>query len=131
MDKKRLITIAILLILYDRVEFLYYALDNPDQKIGFIFKGDPIRADSYIYFASIMLQQVITSIIVYLFLPWKETKWFVIASMIVFVEYFFTYGQPFFKIPLPGDFYIPGSTSTLRMMSVCYFMYAVVKRVMG
>lgn len=128
MDKRRLITIAVLLILYDRIEFLYYAFDNPEEKVGFILKGDPIRKDSYIYFASIMFQQVITSIIVYLFLPWRETKWFVIASVIVFIEYFFTYGQPFFKIPLPGEFYIPGSASTLRMISVCYVMYGCVKR---
>jgi len=125
-----IISVAVLLILYDRIEFLYYAFGNPEELVSFPFKANPIRKDSYIYFASVMFMQLITAVIVHLLLQWKETKWFVAASALVFVEYFFTYGQPLFKIPLPHGFYIPGSASTLRMMSVCYILYGAVVRVM-
>lgn len=128
---KKFIIIAILFLLYDRVEFLYYAFEGSERKVGFIIKGEPIRIDSYVYFASIGLQQVIASFIIYLLLPWRSVKYFVIASVICFVEYFFTYGQPIAKIPLPADFYIPISASTLRFVSVCYVMYECVKRVMN
>lgn len=127
-QKITIIIVAVLLILYDRIEFLYYAFNNPDQLIGFPFKNITIRKDSYIWQASVMFMQFLTALIIHLLMGWKETKWFVIASALVFIEYFLTYGQPFFKILLPGGFYIPGSASTLRMISVCYILYGAIKR---
>jgi hypothetical protein len=128
---RKFIIIAILFLLYDRVEFLYYAFEGSERKIGFIIKGDPIRIDSYVYFASIGLQQVIASFIIYLLLPWRSVRLFVIASAVCFVEYFFTYGQPLAKIFLPFDFYVPVSASALRFASVCYVMYECVKKALN
>lgn len=126
MDKRKLITIAILLILWDRIEFLYYAFEGSDRKIGFFLIGDPIRLDSYVYFASIAFQQAITAIIIYMVIPIRAAKYFVIASLVCFVEYFLTYGQPIAKIPLPFDFYLPLSGSTLRLASICYLLWSCV-----
>jgi hypothetical protein len=130
MDKATLIKIAILLVLYDRVEFLYYLVEGSDVKLGFLLKGDPIRIDSYVYFASIGLQQVIFALIIHMLMPMKSVKFFVIASIICFLEYFVTYGQPITKIPLPWELYIPISGSMLRLASVCYFTWEVGKKIM-
>lgn len=130
MEKAKLLRLVILLILWDRVEFLYYLFEGYDAKIGFIIQGDPIRLDSYVYFASIALQQVITAYIIYTLLPWNSVKWFLVASVLCFIEYFFTYGTPILKLPLPWNLYIPVSASSLRMVSVCYFSYEAVKKLL-
>jgi hypothetical protein len=130
MDSRTLIKIAILLLLYDRVEFLYYLVEGSERKIGFLLMGDPIRIDSYIYFASIGLQQLIFAFILQMLIPIRAAKFFVLASAVCFIEYFLTYGQPIAKIPLPWELYIPVSGSALWLVSVCYFMYGAVKKAM-
>jgi hypothetical protein len=130
MDSRIFIKIAILLLLYDRVEFLYYLVEGSERKMGFLLMGDPIRIDSYIYFASIGLQQLIFAFILQMLIPIRAAKFFVLASAVCFIEYFLTYGQPIAKIPLPWELYIPVSGSTLRLVSVCYFMYGEVKKAM-
>jgi hypothetical protein len=130
MDSRTLIKIAILLLLYDRVEFLYYLVEGSERKIGFLLMGDPIRIDSYVYFASIGLQQLIFAFILQMFMPIRAAKFFVLASAVCFIEYFLTYGQPVAKIPLPWELYIPVSGSALRLVSVCYFMYGAIKKAM-
>lgn len=130
MDKRKLITIGVLFILWDRVEFLYYLVEGRDTKIGFLLMGDPIRIDSYVYFASMYLQTLILVVILQMALPLKSMKYLVIACLLCFIEYFVTYGQPIAKIPLPWNLYIPVSCSTLRLLSVCYVLYECVKKVM-
>jgi hypothetical protein len=128
MDKRKLITVGILFILWDRVEFLYYLVEGRDTKIGFLMIGDPIRIDSYVYFASMYFQTVIIALILQLVLPLESMKYFLIACLLCFLEYFVTYGRPIAKIPLPWELYIPVSCSTLRLLSVCYVMWDCVKR---
>jgi len=130
MNKDKIIKLVVLLFLWDRVEFLYYLVEGNETKIGFIIQGDPIRIDSYVYFASIAIQQVITATIFYILLPWDSVKWFLVACILCFIEYFFTYGTPIAKIPLPWNLYVPISASGVRMVSVCYFSYDAVKRLL-
>jgi hypothetical protein len=131
MEPRKLIAIAILLLLWDRVEFLYYAFEGRDTMVGFLIKGNPVRIDSYVYLASIYIQQVIMATIIYLLFPINAAKYLVLACLICFVEYFLTYGQPITRIPLPRDFYIPVSGSTLRLLAVCFFMWRCVQKALN
>lgn len=125
---RRVLLLAIALLIWDRIEFLYYAFEGMNTMVGFPFIGNPVRIDSYVYFASISFQQIITAWIVCMFVDFRYSRWFLFASVICFVEYFLTYGMPIAKIPLPWHLYIPVSASTLRLCSIFYLMYVAVKK---
>jgi hypothetical protein len=127
---KRILIIVALLVVYDRVEYLYYAFEDSDSKIGFIIKGDPIRIDSYVYFLSIRIQQIIFALIFYYLVPLKSPRWFLYACVAMLVEYPLTYNEPILTIPLPLDHYIPVSAAAFRLCAVGYFMYEVVNKLL-
>jgi|SRR5688572_338550 hypothetical protein len=132
MDRK-LITIAVLFLLYERLEYAWYLVADIEiyYKVPFVFDGAPIRLDSWVYAVSVKIENVITVIIIHLLLPLKKyTRWSILTFSLALIEIHLTYNEPFFKIPLPGDWYIPGSTATLRLTGVCYFMYGCVKQAM-
>jgi hypothetical protein len=132
MDRK-LITIAVLFLLYERSEYAWYLVDGLEiyYQVPFVFDGDPIRIDSWVYLVSVKIQNVIMVLILHILLPMRAyTKWAILTFSLALIELHLTYNEPFFKIPLPGDWYIPGSTATLRLASVCYFIYGCVKQAM-
>jgi hypothetical protein len=132
----RVLVISILVLMYDRVEFLYYGV-NPDTKIC-LFIGDRcFRADSFVYFASVRVQYIILAVILQMVVPMlikgldMALAFILAANVLYFVEYFFTYNEPFYKIPIGlGDWYLPVSVATLKLMAVIYLMYKCLNKIM-
>lgn len=123
------IIIGILLLCYDRIEYLYYAFEGSDRYIPFLFSGEPIRLDAYVYFLSIRVQQIIFILILHILIgaP-KATQWVLIAFILSLIEFPLTYNEPFFKIPLPFGFYVPGSTASLKFIAICNLMVVCINR---
>ena len=131
----RVLVISILVLMYDRVEFLYYGV-NPDTKICLLIGKRCFRADSFVYYASIRVQYIILAVILQLAVPMlikgldKALAFIMLANVLYFVEYFFTYNEPLYKIPMAiGDWYLPVSVATLKLMAVIYLMYKCVNKV--
>lgn len=142
---KLAIAIGILLVLFDRIEYLYYAFPETDKFCLILWKERCYRMDSFIYYFSGRVQQVITTIMVYLVIVYlklplrKHAFLIVVAWLLSLIELFITYNEPITKVPLPRciylpwyseglfwkkvitDWYIPISTATLKLISVLYF----------
>ncbi len=121
--------------MYDRVEFLYYGI-NPDTKICLLIGARCFRADSFVYFASVRVQYIILAVILQLTVPVlikgldKALALILLANLLYFVEYFFTYNEPLYKIPMGlGDWYLPVSVATLKLVAVIYLMYKCLNKV--
>jgi hypothetical protein len=131
----RVLVISILVLMYDRVEFLYYGV-NPDTKICLLIGERCFRADSFVYYASIRVQYIILAVVLQLTVPMlikgldRALAFIMVANVLYFVEYFFTYNEPLYKIPMAiGDWYLPVSVATLKLMAVIYLMYKCVNKV--
>jgi hypothetical protein len=131
----RVLIISILVLMYDRVEFLYYGI-NPDTKICLLIGERCFRADSFVYFASVRVQYIILAVILQLTVPMlikgldKALAFILLANVLYFVEYFFTYNEPLYKIPMAiGDWYLPISVATLKLVAVIYLMYKCLNKV--
>lgn len=130
MTRLKIVTIGILLLIADRVEFLYYGIENPSEMVGFVYSGAPIRIDSYIYFASIRIQQLIFAIILNMLLPEfrKETTAFVIVSFLYFMEFFWSYNEPTTTIRITEYIYIPISVAALKLMVIFGIIVSVINK---
>lgn len=131
--KIKFISVAVLVIVYERLEYLWYPFEHVQRwyTVPFIVEMSPIKLDSMIYMASVKAQHFIFALILHVLLPLKfYTRWMIVAFAIAFFELFLTYNEPIFKLMLPSEFYIPVSTATLKATSVCYFLYGCVKHVM-
>ena len=125
-DKLNILFVFILILVFDRVEFLYEGISNSDKMIGFLYSAEPIRADSYVYFASTRIQYVILSVILMTLLPKyrSETKAYLGACILYFIEFFLSYNEPYMRILLIkdfllfGDLYLPISISTLKLFVI-------------
>jgi hypothetical protein len=127
MDKK--IKVALLMIVFDRLEY-FYEVVNPDTNICLLAVERCFRADSFVYFACVKVQQWIFVYVIHLLVPLKEySKWSVWAFALAFVEFFFTYNEPIARIPFPFDMYLPISTAILKFAAVAYFMWGCIKKV--
>jgi hypothetical protein len=131
----RVLVISILVLMYDRVEFLYYGV-NPDTKICLLIGERCFRADSFVYYASIRVQYIILAVVLQLTVPMlikgldRALAFIMVVNVLYFVEYFFTYNEPLYKIPMAiGDWYLPVSVATLKLMAVIYLMYKCVNKV--
>jgi hypothetical protein len=131
----RVLVISILVLMYDRVEFLYYGV-NPDTKICLLIGERCFRADSFVYYASIRVQYIILAVILQLTVPMlikgldRALAFIMVANVLYFVEYFFTYNEPIYKIPMAiGDWYLPVSVATLKLTAVIYLMYKCMTKV--
>jgi hypothetical protein len=131
----RVLVISIMVLMYDRVEFLYYGV-NPDTKICLLIGERCFRADSFVYYASIRVQYIILALVLQLTVPMlingldRALAFIMVANVLYFVEYFFTYNEPLYKIPMAiGDWYLPVSVATLKLMAVIYLMYKCVNKV--
>lgn len=133
MNHWRIITILLLVILFDRVESLYYGLSNPERLIGFLYMGDPIRADSYVYFASLRVQHIIFAVIVSLSLPkWlnRETSAYIIVNILYFAEYFITYNRPVTRLMvIPEVIYLPVSITTLKILIIMGIVVSALNKI--
>lgn len=131
---RKLITIAILLLIYDRLEYAWYVVEgmNVYYKVPYVFTGNAIRIDSWVYLASVKVQHIVTIYILHILLPMREyTKWILVAFALALIELHLTYNEPFMRIFLPviGNWqpYIPVSTATLKLASVCYFIFGCIQ----
>lgn len=145
---RTIVLTIVLIVLYDRLEFFYYVAE-PHGAEPFIFWRTPwglifehasfpfvskecLRLDNYIYYASVKLQNFIFVYLVWLYIPVLRnySKWIIISFGLCFLEYFLTYNEAAFLIPLPKfappiswfiPDAIPGSTATLKVGSIIYF----------
>jgi hypothetical protein len=131
----RVLIISILVLMYDRVEFLYYGV-NPDTKICLLIGERCFRADSFVYYASIRVQYIILAVVLQLTVPMlikgldRALALILLANVLYFVEYFFTYNEPLYKTPMAiGDWYLPISVATLKLVAVIYLMYKCLNKV--
>lgn len=131
----RVLIVSILVLMYDRVEFLYYGV-NPDTKICLLIGERCFRADSFVYYASIRVQYIILAVILQMLVPLlikgldKALGFVLLANVMYFVEYFFTYNEPLYKIPmLIGDWYLPVSIASVKLVAVGYLMFKCVIKI--
>jgi hypothetical protein len=131
----RMLVISILVLMYDRVEFLYYGM-NPDSKICLLIGERCFRSDSFIYYASVRVQYIILAVILQMMVPLfvkglnKALAFLLLANVLYFIEYFFTYNEPLYKIPmLIGDWYLPVSVATVKLAAVIYLMYKCIMKI--
>ncbi len=97
--------------------------------VPFIYDGGAVRLDSWVYNASVKIEHFIVPLVLFILTPFKrESKLMMLAFGLCLVEFFFTWNEPFFKIPLPFDLWIPISTSLLKFASICNFMYVALMK---
>lgn len=133
MDRQKYLLVSILLIIFWFLEYVWvYWEDVPIfYNVPFVYDGGPVRLDSWVYNVSIKLQHIIGVLFVYILTPFKkESKIMLIAFGLALIEFFFTWNEPIAKIPLPFEWWIPISTATIKLMSVCNFMYACQKKIL-
>ena len=132
-NKVRIIAIVILVVLYDMVEFLYYGVDE-GTRICLLIGERCFRADSFVYFASVKVQYIIFAVILQMLVPMimkgleRPLKFILIANVLYFVEYFFSYNEPISKIHLPFGLYIPIDSAAVKVAAWCYLSYEVVRK---
>lgn len=124
----KLLSTALLLILIDRAEFVYYAFDGNGKEMSFLCCHAPIAQSWWVQIESYYFQLFLFTMILLLWLPYtKAFMWVPITFFLCMPEFALTYGKPVAKIPLPFDWYIPISVSTLRLSAVCWYLYVVVR----
>jgi hypothetical protein len=125
--KNKIVLIVLLVLLYDRVEYLWYGV-NPETEITLINSKESIRADSFIYYASQRVQYIIFAYVLMLLIPQlkRPLLFFFICEVLYFLEYFITYNEPIYKVPMLGDWYIPISVATLKFVSIAYLIVEAV-----
>lgn len=124
----RWITVAILVILYERLEYLWVIWEDVPIffNVPYVYDGGSIRLDALVYNASVKIQNIILPIILYLVTPFKKSSMVMIAAFTLgFIELFITWNEPIAKIPLPFNRYFPISTAVIRLASVFYFLHEV------
>lgn len=106
-------------------------IDDPEKFCGFWIKGEPIRADSYWYFASIRIQYMIFAAIIYLLIPELKRSLGVYfwITFLYFLEYFATYNEPISKLNITGWFGIPISVTLLKFLAFGYIFIEWFKKV--
>lgn len=130
-DRLKYILVSFLVLIYFLLEYIWFPWDGSPVRytIPFIHEGPPIRLDSLIYHAGVKVQHVILPMITLILMPFKkESRLMILAFSLAFFELFLTWNEPILKFPLPFDWYIPISTSPLKLASVCYFMWGAFKR---
>lgn len=121
------IATGLILIVIDRVEFLYYAFEGNGKKVSFWCCQEPIAQSWWVQIESYYLQLFLFTLILLMWLPfWKHFIPVVGTFFLCMPEFWLTYGEPIAKLPLPFGWYIPVSVSALRMASVCYYLTVVV-----
>ncbi len=125
--KSKIVLIVLLVLLYDRVEYLWYGV-NPETEFTLFNGKESIRADSFIYYASQRVQYIIFAYVLMILIPQlKRPLWiFFTCEVLYFVEYFITYNEPIYKVPMFGDWYIPISVATLKFLSIAYLIVEAV-----
>ena len=130
-DRLRYVAVSVLVLLFFLTEYVWipWADLKIYIKVPFIYEDGPVRLDSYIYNASVKVAHFIAPLILFLLTPFKkECKYMMIAFGLAFFEFFLTWNMPVAQIPLPFNWFIPISTSPLKFASVCYFMWAAIKK---
>jgi hypothetical protein len=129
---KKVILTIVLLFIIDRIEFAYYPFQGLDRSIGFVCCHEPISVSWWVYLISIQMQLFLFTVILYLWVPLKKEMLYVmIAFGVCVIEFPITYGWPIAQIPMPFNLYFPVSCSLLRLASICYLMYVVVKKILN
>jgi hypothetical protein len=132
MDRKTLLktlATALLLVLIDRVEFAYYPFEGVQRYVPFLTYATPIILSWYVYVMSILVQQFLWIVLLWMWLPMgKQFKWVVIAFFLCILEFPITYGQPIASLPLPWSWYFPISCSLLRLAAILYYLGCVIKK---
>lgn len=157
MKPMTLISVLVLLILYFCLEYSWYLAGKNGDQPFFLFPGylgaavgsfpfcyhQAIRLDAYIYNAAIKLQNFIFVLVIWLFcvrVLRKYAKWMLISFGLCFLEYFITYGDAVYQIPLPldwlakllfdgGHIYFPVSMSPVKFISIAWFSVGVIKQI--
>lgn len=130
-DRLKYIAVSLLVLLFFLLEYAWIPWDEVPVyvPVPFVYKYGPVRLDSYIYNFCVKVEHVIVPVILYLVTPFKkESIYMMIAFFLALIEFPFTWNEPILKLPLPFNWHIPVSTSPLKLASVCYFMWAAVKR---
>jgi hypothetical protein len=130
MDKSRFVVVSILVLVYFLLEYTWISVEDVQifYKVPFVYDSGPIRLDALVYAASVKVGHFILPLILYILTPFKkESKLMMIAFALAFVELFFTWNEPIHKVPLPFNWWIPISTTLLKLASCCYFMWGCVK----
>jgi hypothetical protein len=126
---KKLITTGILLVVIDRMEFMYSPFQGLERYVPFACCHEPIQLSWWVYLVGIQIQYLLFTVVLYLWLPMqKEFKWVVIAFGLCVIELPLTYGRPIMQLPLPWQWYFPLSCSMLRLASIIYFLSMVLVR---
>lgn len=125
----KLFATAAILVVIDRVEFLYYAYDGNGVTVSFWCCHEPIAQSWWVQIESYYLQLFLFSLIGLMWLPLKKHFWPIcLTFFLCMVEFAFTYGEPIAKSPLPiFGWYVPASVSTLRFLAVMYYFTMVVR----
>lgn len=129
LDRFKYIAVSILILIYFLLEYAWIPwADIPRYyEVPFIYTGGPVRLDSWIYNACVKIEHIILPLVIYVLTPFKkESKLMLLAFGLAFIEFFFTWNEPIAKIPMPFGWYIPVSTSPLKLASICYFMVSCV-----
>lgn len=130
-DRQKYIVVSFLVLIYFLLEYAWIPWEGSPVRftVPFIHDGPPIRLDSLIYHGCVKAQHIDLALILLILTPFKkECKWMIAAFSLAFFELFLTWNEPVLQLPLPFNLYIPVSTSPLKLASVCYFMWATVKR---
>lgn len=128
-DRFKYIAVSILIFVYFLLEYAWIPWSGVPEyyEVPFVYSDGPVRLDSWVYNACVKVEHLILPLILYILTPFKrESKLMLLAFGLAFVEFFFTWNEPIAKIPMPFDWYIPVSTSPLKLASICYFMVSCV-----
>lgn len=130
------ITVSVLLLIFFLLEYTWIPWTRVEiyYSVPFVYDGGPVRLDSWIYNSCVKIEHILVVLMLHILMDLKkETRVLLIAFVLAFVEFFFTWNEPIAKIWLPeiGAFqpYIPVSTATVKFFAIAYFMVGCVKRV--
>lgn len=130
MDRMKFVVVSILVLVYFLLEYTWISVEDVPifYKVPFIYDSGPVRLDALVYNASVKVEHFILPLILYILTPFKKaSKLMMIAFALAFVELFLTWNEPIHKVPLPFNWWVPISTTLLKLASCCYFMWECVK----
>ena len=126
------IMVSSLLLVFMMLEYAWIPWEDVPifYNVPFIYDGGPVRLDAWIYNACVKIEHILVVLMLHVLTDFKkETRVLLIAFGLAFVEFFFTWNEPVGRIDLPFNMFIPISTTPLKFLAVCYFMWGTVKRV--